>query len=188
MTNEERRAAILRMLLESHSPVTGAQLSEIFGVTRQVIVADIAILRARNQPIVATTQGYVILQSAPLTTVRQAVAARHSASAEDLRDELYTIVDNGGTVLDVTVEHPVYGEITGTLRLSSRVEADMFIAKLTQAGAEPLLVLTGGLHLHTIEGKDHGVIAGVLQALAAKGYLADEDTCRSTLSRVENRQ
>ncbi|MBT9177321.1 MAG: putative transcription repressor NiaR [Firmicutes bacterium] len=174
MTNEERRAAILRALSDSKRPITGAQFSETFGVTRQVIVGDVAILRARNEPIVATTQGYVILPASPGAVVRQTVAARHSASADDLQTELYAIVDNGGTVLDVTVEHPVYGEITGTLRLSSRAEIDMFIAKLTQAGAEPLLVLTGGLHLHTIEGRDEKIIERVLHALAAKGYLADE--------------
>ncbi|MBT9156933.1 MAG: putative transcription repressor NiaR [Firmicutes bacterium] len=174
MTNEERRAAILRALSDSKRPITGAQFSGTFGVTRQVIVADVAILRARNEPIVATTQGYIILYASPGTVVRQTIAARHSASAEDLQAELYTIVDNGGTVLDVTVEHPVYGEITGTLRLSSRAEIDMFIAKLTQAGAEPLLVLTGGLHLHTVEGRDEQVIERVLHALAANGYLADE--------------
>lgn len=174
MTNEERRAAILRALQDSDKPITGAQLSEAFGVTRQVIVADVAILRARNERVVATTQGYVILPASQTAVVRQAVASRHSASAEDLQAELYTIVDNGGTVLDVTVEHPVYGEITGTLRLSSRAEVDMFVAKLAQAGAEPLLVLTGGLHLHTIEGRDEKVIERVLLALAAKGYLADE--------------
>jgi transcriptional regulator of NAD metabolism len=106
--------------------------------------------------------------------VRQTIASRHSADTEDLTAELYAIVDNGATVLDVTVEHPVYGEITGILRLSSRAEVDGFIAKLRAARAEPLLVLTGGLHLHTIEAKDEKAIERVLRALAARGYLADE--------------
>ncbi|MBS3985511.1 MAG: transcription repressor NadR [Selenomonadales bacterium] len=174
MTNEERRAAILRALFECRRPITGGQLSDTFGVTRQVIVSDIAILRARNVPIVATTQGYVILPVSPTAVVRQTIASHHGADAEELAAELYTIVDNGGMVLDVTVEHPVYGEITGTLRLSSRADVDGFIAKLREARAEPLLVLTGGLHLHTIEARDEKIIERVLNALAAKGYLADE--------------
>jgi len=174
MTNEERRAAILQTLCASKKPLTGAQLSEAYGVTRQVIVADVAILRARHAPIIATAQGYVVLPEAPRAHVRQTIAARHSANPQDMRAELYTIVDNGATVLDVTVEHPVYGEMTGNLRLSSRVDVDMFIDKLAQARAEPLLVLTGGLHLHTIEGPDRSVIERVLQALLQQGYLADD--------------
>lgn len=188
MTNEERRSAILRALCEGREPITGAQLSETFGVTRQVIVADIAILRARNAPVVATTQGYMMLPTPPDTVVRQTIASRHSARTEDLQEELYTIVDNGGAVLDVTVEHPVYGEMTGALRLSSRAEVEMFLLKLTAARAEPLLVLTGGLHLHTIEAKDERVIERVLSALAAKGYLADESNMQESSAPSRKRQ
>jgi transcriptional regulator of NAD metabolism len=183
MTNEERRTAILRALSESRRPITGAQLSETFGVTRQVIVSDVAILRARNARIVATTQGYMLLPDSPEATIRQTIASRHGARTEDLQEELYAIVDNGGTVLDVTVEHPVYGEMTGALRLSSRAEVDMFLAQLTSAHAEPLLVLTGGLHLHTIEARDERVIERVLHALAAKGYLADDSHMQESSAR-----
>lgn len=174
MNAEERRGGILRVLRESKQAVTGSQLSDLFGVTRQVVVADVAILRAAGEGIIATPQGYLLASATTVVGVRQTIASRHTASPTDLREELYTIVDNGGSILDVTVEHPVYGEMTGNLRLSSRSDVDRFLTKLGESRAEPLLVLTGGLHLHAIEARDVETIGRITGALREKGFLVDE--------------
>lgn len=173
MNSKSRRAAILRYLKDTKEPVTGASLSERFGVTRQVIVSDIAILRAKGEDIIGTPQGYIC--SVPgKTMIRQKIAAVHSSDHAQIREELYIIVDHGGRIQDVIVEHPVYGEITASLHITSRYDADQFIAKLAAYNAEPLLVLTDGLHLHTIEVERIETLEAIKQALSAKGFLAAE--------------
>jgi len=171
MNSSERRKAILQYLKEAKEPITGGQLSELFHVTRQVVVADIALLRATGEDIIGTPQGYVYNQPAK-NHVQQKIAVVHSDDREQIREELYIIVDNGARVQDVIVEHPVYGEITGSLHIASRHDVDQFIEKLDQHNAEPLLVLTDGLHLHTITAENHETIERVMHALMLKGYLA----------------
>lgn len=171
MNSINRRASILKLLQESQEPVTGGQLSEHFGVTRQVIVSDIALLRAQGEDIIGTPRGYLYNLPAK-TMIRQKIAAVHSRAHEQIREELYIIVDHGARVQDVIVEHPVYGEITASLHISSRFDVDLFLEKLAEYKAEPLLILTDGPHLHTIEAGRIEILDQVKQALADKGYLA----------------
>ncbi|MDI9419324.1 MAG: transcription repressor NadR [Firmicutes bacterium] len=173
MNSTSRRAAVLKYLKDAQKPITGGSLSQHFGVTRQVIVSDIAILRAQGEDIIGTPQGY-IYNVPGKAVIRQKIAAIHSSGHDQIREELYTIVDHGARIQDVTVEHPIYGEITASLHIASRFDADQFIAKLAANNAEPLLVLTDGLHLHTIEAERIETFDAIRQALAEKGYLAEE--------------
>lgn len=171
MNSKQRRAAILDHLKQSNQPVTGGQLSEIYNVTRQVIVGDIALLRAKGAEIMGTPQGY--LHSAiESPKAKMKIAAIHSSDHDQIRDELYLIVDYGATVQDVIVDHPLYGEITASLHVTCRHDVDQFIEKLTQSQAEPLLVLTDGLHLHTVTADDMETLDRVKSALKSAGYLA----------------
>lgn len=174
MNSMNRRAAILKLLQDTQEPITGGQLSEHLGVTRQVIVSDIALLRAQGEDIIGTPRGYLYNRPGSKTMVRQKIASVHSRFHDQIRDELYLIVDHGASVQDVIVEHPVYGEITASLHISSRYDVDQFLEKLAEYNAEPLLILTDGPHLHTIEADRIEVLEQVKQALAAKGYLAPE--------------
>ena len=174
MNSTSRRAAVLKYLKDAQKPITGGSLSQHFGVTRQVIVSDIAILRAQGEDIIGTPQGY-ICNVPGKAVIRQKIAAIHSSGHDQIREELYTIVDHGARIQDVTVEHPIYGEITASLHIASRFDADQFIAKLAANNAEPLLVLTDGLHLHTIEAERIETFDAIRQALAEKGYLAEEN-------------
>lgn len=146
MNAEKRRQEILEILAQSAQPVSATALAGKFSVSRQVIVGDIALLRAVGAKIAATPRGYAIL---PETggLIRQ-IACQHSA--ETMRAELYAIVDQGCTVLDVIVEHPIYGQLTGSLQLSSRYDVDQFIRRCAEAEALPLSRLTEGIHLHTL--------------------------------------
>ena len=90
---------------------------------------------------------------------------------DGLLDELYTVADCGCGVLDVTVEHPVYGQLSGQLQVFSRYDADVFWDALQKNGAQPLCSLTGDIHLHTLVCPDEARKARVLAALEEKGYL-----------------
>ncbi len=173
MNSSERRNVILDYLKQAQEPTTGGKLSDLCGVTRQVIVADIALLRAQGADIIGTPQGYIYNQQRR-SVVRQKIAANHSGDHDQIREELYLIVDQGARVQDVIVEHPIYGELTASLHVASRHDVDNFIAKLVQHNAEPLLTLTDGLHLHTIEADNLETITRIKSILAEKGYLALE--------------
>ena len=158
MTASERRQQIARLLSASQAPISATTLSQELGVSRQIIVGDIALLRAAGQEITATARGYVIPAQNGLL---RCIACIHSA--EETRDELDAMVDCGCTVVDVIVEHPVYGQLTAPLHLSSRLDVDQFMKRMD--GAAPLSQLTGGVHLHTLSCPDETAYEHLLQLL-----------------------
>ena len=141
-------------------------LSQELGVSRQIIVGDIALLRAAGQEITATARGYVIPAQNGLL---RRIACMHSAG--ETRDELDAMVDCGCTVVDVIVEHPVYGQLTAPLHLSSRLDVDQFMKRMD--GAAPLSQLTGGVHLHTLSCPDETAYEHLLQLLRQRGFLVE---------------
>ena len=171
MDAEARRSSILN-ILRSESPVTGGSLAARLGVTRQVIVQDIAVLRAQGARILATPRGYTMLQESPPSGITKLVAVKHDR--EHTRDELYAAVDLGIEVVDVIVEHPVYGQLTGMLSLSSRADVDQFMRKIDETSAGLLSSLTQGVHLHTVRAKDQRQFDALLEVLKSKGYLLEE--------------
>ena len=171
-TPEERRNEILRTLSFSSEPVKAASFAEHFCVSRQIIVGDVALLRAEGHKILPTPQGYILEQRAPAEGNTAVVACRHSS--EETLDELYIIVDNGGKVIDVTVEHPVYGELHGLLNIENRFDAEQFCNRLADTNALTLSSLTDGIHLHTIGYRDREALERIRTALSKKGYLLNE--------------
>ena len=81
------------------------------------------------------------------------------------------MVDQGCTVLDVIVEHPIYGQLTGPLRISNRYEVAQFVARCRQEEAAPLSQLTEGVHLHTVLCPDQGAADRVREALEKLDFL-----------------
>lgn len=169
MRAEERRQAIREILRTAEKPVSAAALAARFSVSRQIIVGDIALLRAAGEAISATPRGYVT-ERAPAGLVRR-VAVRHRA--EQMGDELNAMVDNGCTVLDVVIEHAVYGQLTGELHLKDRRDVAEFIRRVREEGAAPLSALTGGIHLHTLLCQDEGSFARCVDALREAGILLE---------------
>ncbi|MBP1763284.1 MAG: hypothetical protein H6Q65_342 [Firmicutes bacterium] len=169
MDAKNRRKQLLDILKRAGEPVTGTVLAQALGVSRQVVVGDIAILRAAGGEIVATPQGY-FLPSAPVSSVQTAKIACHH-EGDQLAEELTLIIDNGGKVLDVIVEHPVYGELRANLMLASRRDIADFLYKLEHSGAKPLSAVTGGVHLHTVEVPSPQVLAQIEKELAEQGIL-----------------
>lgn len=168
MTAEERRKAILETLRASETPCNASVLAETYGVSRQVVVTDIALLRAAGSAINATPRGYIIAREE--SGIVRRIACRHNSY--DTGKELNIIVDNGCTVLDVVVEHPVYGELVGSLQLKSRYDVGQFLSKSAQS--QPLSALTGGVHLHTISCPDEAAYERVCKALAEEKFLISE--------------
>lgn len=174
MGPSERREQILALLTQNSTPVSAGTLAKRLLVSRQVIVGDIALLRASNQPIAATPRGY-ILEGAlrrPGEVVRT-IACRHDLSGMKL--ELYAVVDNGCGLLDVIVEHAVYGQISGRLQIFSRYDADDFLRRLEKSRSLPLCDLTGGVHLHTISCPDAAAYARVLETLKQEAILFERE-------------
>ena len=146
MSNLQRREDILQILEGAEKPVSASALAGRFGVSRQIIVGDVALLRAGGYDIISTARGYVFATGHKGLT--KTIVCCHNA--QDTAKELYAIVDCGCTVVDVIVEHPVYGQITGMLQLSSRLEVEDFLSRLNEPGTAPLSSLTEGVHIHTI--------------------------------------
>jgi len=170
---EKRRLKLLQRLKKSQQALIGSQLAEEFGVSRQVIVQDIALLRAQGEKIVATSQGYFYEENLGMPTVKTSIACRHGDQKE-LRDELLTVVNYGGRIIDVKVEHPIYGELSGNLMISSLEDVDNFIKNYNQNEAALLSKLTDGVHLHTIEAVNEQVLEKIKEELKDKGYLLKE--------------
>lgn len=171
MNAEARRSAILSLLSRADGPVSAATLAGKFSVSRQIIVGDIALLRAAGETISATPRGYVL--QAEREGLVKTVACVHSA--EQTGEELNIMVDNGCTVLDVVVEHPIYGQITGQLQLCSRYDVSQFTKRLEQEGGEPLSALTGGIHLHTLQCPDEAAYRRTCEGLKAAGMLLETE-------------
>lgn len=171
LDGQARREAILARLGGTRTPVSAAALARELGVSRQIIVGDVALLRAGGHPISATPRGYL--------TERAPGAARTLACVhppEGMGAELYAIVDAGCEVVDVIVEHPLYGQLTGALRLRSRYDVGQFLEQVAASEARPLSDLTGGIHLHTIRAFEPAALDRAAQALRALGYLLEEGT------------
>ena len=167
MHTEQRREAILQVLREADGPVSATALARRFSVSRQIIVGDIALLRATGADISATPRGYVILRDRGGLT--RTVACQHDA--DGMEQELNAMVDQGCTVLDVIVEHPIYGQLTGPLQISNRHDVQQFIHRCQEAEALPLSRLTDGIHLHTLSCPDQASLERVRESLRKLGIL-----------------
>lgn len=163
----ERRRAIAQRLAQADGPVSAAALAKAFSVSRQIIVGDVALLRAGGMEIFATPRGYV-LPGEPAALTRT-VACVHSGG--EMARELEIMVDQGCQVVDVVVEHPVYGQLTGQLHLSSRYEVQEFIRSVSENQAKLLSDLTGGIHLHTLRCPSEEAYQRVLEELDRAGFL-----------------
>lgn len=167
MNTAERRERILEYLRETAQPLSATALAGKLSVSRQIIVGDVALLRASGESITATPRGYVLER--PRLGVTAAVACLHRP--EDMERELTLMVDRGCTVENVIVEHPVYGQLTGPLELSSRYDIAEFIRKVEKNSARPLSLLTDGIHLHTLRCPDRETLDRTIAALGEAGFL-----------------
>lgn len=168
MEGNERRQNIIGILKGSKEPMSGTALAARLGVSRQVIVQDIALLRAVDKNIISTNKGYMYF-APDMGKFKRTFRVSHTDA--EMRDELNLIVDNGGKVLDVVVEHGVYGTITADLQISTRRDVNEFMEKIGTESSKPLNILTDGRHYHTVEADSEQVLDIIEKELKQKGYL-----------------
>jgi transcriptional regulator of NAD metabolism len=159
---------MIEWMRQQSAPIRGGDLARHFRISRQCVVQDVAILRAGGEHVVATPQGY-LLPPPTERGEREILACRHGM--ERTEEELHILVDNGVKVLDVIVEHPLYGELRGTLMIESRADVQHFLARVQETKASLLSSLTGGVHLHTVEASRPQAIAQAKTQLRQKGLL-----------------
>lgn len=166
MKGTQRRQEILHLLSSSCVPYSGTQLAQRFSVSRQVIVQDMTLMRAEGHDILSTNKGYLL--NNPLS-VKRTLKFYHTDN--EIADELYTIVDFGGTIDDVSVHHRVYGKIEAKLNIRSRIDVLHFLDELKSGKSTPLKDITSGYHYHTISASSEATLDLIEKELDKKGLL-----------------
>ena len=170
MNAEERRKKIIKTLITSPTPVTGGQLASLLGVSRQIIVQDVAMLKAAGHDILSTHYGYV-LQRPPYE--ERVFKMKHTR--EETEDELTSIVNLGGVIVNVFVWHKVYGRIEASLNISTPLHIKQFMEGVRSGKSTELMSITGGYHYHTVRAESKEVLQAIADTLAQKGYLLNSD-------------
>ena len=169
---KDRRILLVKLLRDASNPIPGRELGELANVSRQVISGDITLLKAKGEPIMATSRGYVYMH--PMieqNKIEKVIVCSHTPHQTE--EELNILVDNGITVKDVKVEHPIYGDLTASVMVSNRSEVKNFIENIQQTNASLLLELTDGIHLHTIIAKNESEIRNAEDALRKADILVE---------------
>lgn len=167
MKAAERRKEIIMFLMAQKEAVSGTVLSKKFGVSRQIIVQDISVLKAAGFGILSTHYGYIV-QDTPFVT--REIKMYHTTKQTE--DELNCIVDLGGMVADVFVWHKVYGKMLADLNISSRLQVKQFIEGVRSGKSTELMNITGGYHYHTIRAESEKILDEIEKKLDEKGYIA----------------
>lgn len=168
MSGEERREKMLAILRDAKRPVSGTSLAKQLGVSRQVVVQDIALLRAKKQEIISTYRGYLI-GNAPLC---QRIFKVHH-SDEEIEEELNLFVDFGGRVEDVFIYHRIYDVIRVEMGLKSRRDVRSYLEELKNGVSKSLKNITDGYHYHTITAETEEVLDQIQEELQKRGFLAE---------------
>ncbi len=172
MDGDQRRNQIIKMLESSTEPISGGEFAKRLGVSRQVVVQDMALLRAGNKNILATNKGYIYFNPSLKKKYQCCVKVCHDTQA--IQDELYTILAAGAKVLDVTVEHSIYGSISVDLLVENFDDADEFVRRIEIGDTRPLKELTGDVHFHTLEAASQDALDQAVNNLRAKGFLKED--------------
>ncbi|SHI68384.1 transcription repressor NadR [Parasporobacterium paucivorans] len=168
MNKDKRREEILRIIRKSCEPVSGTKLAGMLGVSRQIVVQDIEMLRQDNKDIISTSQGY--LANRTEKEFKRIFKVRHAD--DQIENELNCIVDAGGIILDVFVRHDVYGEIRTALCLSNRMDVKRFLENFENEKSSPLKKLTQDIHYHTVVAKSEEMLDTIEEELRDNHFLA----------------
>lgn len=169
MKAKERRKEIVAMIMAAEEPVSGTILSERLGVSRQIIVQDIAMLRAEGYDVLSTHQGYVITKG---PFAERVFKLRHTS--EQTEDELSSIVALGGTVVNVFVWHKVYGKIEAGMNIFSERGVTQFMDGIKSGKSKELMHITEGYHYHTVRADSEASLDAIETMLEEKGYIVPE--------------
>ena len=168
-----RRKKIIEILSMENTPISGTDLAAALHVSRQVIVQDIALLRAENRDILSTNKGYVLYNpAADDHFVKEVIAVKHDG--DQILEEMLSIVELGGKMLDVSIDHDIYGNIRSDLVINNFEDAKEFVKKVAEGTSKPLCSLTENVHFHTISAPSAKVLGLIKKELDEKGFLIRE--------------
>ncbi|MBO5330059.1 MAG: transcription repressor NadR [Anaerotignum sp.] len=170
MTGAERRKMILNLMQESSKPLSGGALGTATGVSRQVVVQDIALLRSEGYSILATARGYLLDSPKEEKNTRLFKVFHDETRTEE---ELQLIVDLGGCVEDVMVNHKVYGKVTAPLNIKNRRDVQAFLKNLENGKSTPLLKITSGYHFHRVSADEAEILDEIEEALRQNDFLTE---------------
>jgi uncharacterized protein len=185
LIGEERRSRILQILKETDTPITGSELAAKTNVSRQAIVGDITLLKARKEPIISTNQGYLYMQHGDEGPCFEKIITCH-LSPESIENVINLIVDHGITIKDIQIKHPVFGSITATIMISNRSTAKLFIKELSKIKAFFLSEISFGNPLITLSSTSEEVLTEVEKELKKTGFLMDSE--KESRMKVEPRK
>ena len=169
MNGTQRRQKIVELLMVADEPLSGSALAKKLGVSRQIIVQDMALLRSQGElEIMSTYQGYIIPKNK--TACSRVFKVRHTP--EQTESELQEIVDLGGRIEDVFVYHRVYGVVRGELHIRSRKDVAAFISRLREGSSTLLMEVTDAYHYHTVFADDTETLDEIQHRLSELGFLA----------------
>ncbi len=166
MTGEERRKYIVDKIKSSEKPISGTKLAELCEVSRQVIVQDVALIRASGYDIMSTNRGYIIQEQ---QSFRRTFKVQHTE--DQVEDEMNSIVDLGGKLINVCVNHRVYGRMEAELNVGSRRKVAEFMDDIRNGKSSPLMKITSNYHYHTVEAESEEILDEIEQMLDKKGIL-----------------
>ena len=169
MKAAERRKKLIQIVMSEKQAISGSKLSELLGVSRQIIVQDVSALKAEGYDILSTHAGYIV-NATPLK--ERVYKVFHTG--EQTERELTTIIDLGGTVADVFVWHKVYGKMSATLNISSRYHIAQFIEGVRTGKSSELMNITGGYHYHTVLAESEDILDSIEQALKLENFIVPE--------------
>ncbi len=167
MAVAQRRKEILNILRQTDEPIAAKDLALRFGVSRQVIVQDLAVIRVAHPNIISTYRGYLLQLE---TTYSREFKVRHDD--DGAKEELNLIVDLGGRVQNVSISHKFYGRVTAEMNISSRQDVREYIRALCSGHSRHLSNATGGYHYHLVEAMNEERLDLIEQALKEHHFLA----------------
>ena len=171
MKGNERRECIRKDLKKSLKAIKGSELAEKYDVSRQVIVQDIALLRAVGEQIISTADGYIYF-SFHMNRPKRVFALKHAT--KDIDSELSAILENGGLLLNVFIHHPIYGDIVADMIIENENQKREYNEKCQKVEFTPLMALTDNVHFHTVEANSESELDKIEEALRALGFLIEE--------------
>lgn len=169
MTGAQRRADIVKQIQNSETPVSGTKLAAMYKVSRQVIVQDIALIRASGYDILSTNRGYILQGTAEVSRIFK---VRHTN--EQMEEEMCAVVDMGGCVDNVMINHRVYGRMEAPLHVNSRRKVAEFMQDIKSGKSSPLLNVTSGYHYHKITADSEKTLDMIEEVLREKGFLVKD--------------
>ena len=170
MTGTDRRNDMIRRSGRVIARSSGASAGGLLSGEPAGDCADIALLRAAGYEVISTNRGYVL---AGTGEVSRLLKVCHTD--DQLEAELCAVVDLGGCVKNVVVQHRVYGRLEADLNIPVRRDVGRFLEDMRSGRSSPLKNITSNYHYHLITADSEETLDLIEQVLKEKKILVTVD-------------